>query len=1523
MASQTADIAIKRVTQIFRYLENLNQLRNPAVTQIDEQPWRLWLRDLPDHVAVKVGNAPVRTQAEPTEEATNSDTVKRDEFLLRVSRPTLTRSPQPPASISDWLESGWERFDGRVSVRGSRNRIDANGNTILERFEEDPARSVTLSRWTVSRDEWVANERPARAAMKLFEGLYELHGRLEREGERYEIVLGDGILNWRREDGGVSHPILLQRAQLAFDPETPEFIIREADHGPELYTAIFRTMCDVDGRRLGKCRDQVEKEFYHPFGDSETTAFLKSFVNQLASGAEYLDKAGDGVVDHPRVWRDPVFFLRSRSLGFASALECILDALEQGPELPISLLNISGAATLMLAEAPLGDVSEPTSVPATTEVLFSKPSNKEQFQIAARLSNAGCVLVQGPPGTGKTHTIANLIGHLLAAGKSVLVTSQTTKALRVLREQVVPKLQPLCVSVLESDMESRRQLEASVAGIVRRLAEDNPEALRRRAEELTSRRSAFVQRKADLSQELLSVRADEYREIVVSGKGYTPSEAARFVRANESSCSWIPCPVNYGSPLPLSEAEVSDLYSTNRVLSQADENELAHPVPEIAQLLTPADFESTVVRISELDRTGQDFKSSLWHEAARDRIALGVLLARLLEAAKLLRTSGSDSVWKLTVIEAGRRGAESAKTWRKLLEEIARVQEQAERLQDDIFRFGPEAASDCLNEESLHAVDEILGHLSEEKSVGWIALMLHSSWKRLVGGTRFDGRPPRTAAEFRVMRAFIELECARARLCDRWRRQMEPLGAFDAKQLGEAPEHLCAQYSRPIEDCLGWFDSIWKPLEAELGTVLNWEALLSEAAPVVSTMGDLLRLRSTIELLPRMFAARSNLLERSGLDLLIAALVRTVEQYVTSEGMSVATLRDAAVRRDTTSYAHAFERLVELHQLNTIVARRRELITRAAVSAPGWSAAISRRDPPHDKNTVPAGRPEDAWLWRQLHVELERRSKTSIHELQRAIEDLDGQLIDITAELIDCRAWSEQLSRTGTPQRQALIGWLDTVRRIGRGTGKRVPRLLEEAKRLMNESRSAVPVWIMPLARVVDNFQPRPGLFDVLVIDEASQCDVMGLIAIFMAKQVAIVGDHQQVSPDAVGQRLDQVQHLIDTHLAGIPNSHLYDGQMSVYDLARQSFDGLICLREHYRCVPEIIHFSNMLSYDGQIRPLRDPATTALRPHVIAHRVEGTRAAKSKTNQVEADHVCALLSACIEQPEYAHKTFGIISLMGEDQAQLIETQLRSRLSPAELTRRRLLCGNAAHFQGDERDVMFLSVVDTAADGPLASRDTEAFRKRYNVAASRAKDQMWVIHSLNPDNDLKPGDLRRRLIEYAINPAAFANAIAQQEARAESEFEKQVFRRLTGAGYRVISQKEVGYCRIDFVVEGGGCRLAVECDGDRYHPIEKLAADMERQAVLERLGWKFVRIRGSEFYRDPDAAIAPVFARLELMGIPKEGSAAVAGSDQSACSSELSGRVIRRADAILAEWGAEQNPAMNEDSDTRLQAAAAV
>ena len=110
----------------------------------------------------------------------------------------------------------------------------------------------------------------------------------------------------------------------------------------------------------------------------------------------------------------------------------MIKSIESREDFCDALINIVGCETPRQ-----DDESTNRAILHEREVLFGKEANQEQFRIAQRLNQHGSVLVQGPPGTGKSHTIANLIGHLLAHGQSVLVTSHTTKALRVLRDHVI------------------------------------------------------------------------------------------------------------------------------------------------------------------------------------------------------------------------------------------------------------------------------------------------------------------------------------------------------------------------------------------------------------------------------------------------------------------------------------------------------------------------------------------------------------------------------------------------------------------------------------------------------------------------------------------------------------------------------------------------------------------------------------------------------------------------------------------------------------------------------------------------------------------------------------------------------------------------------------------------------------------------------------------------------------------------------------------------------------------------------
>ena len=197
--------------------------------------------------------------------------------------------------------------------------------------------------------------------------------------------------------------------------------------------------------------------------------------------------------------------------------------------------------------------------------------------------------------------------------------------------------------------------------------------------------------------------------------------------------------------------------------------------------------------------------------------------------------------------------------------------------------------------------------------------------------------------------------------------------------------------------------------------------------------------------------------------------------------------------------------------------------------------------------------------------------------------------------------------------------------------------------------------------------------------------------------------------------------------------------------------------------------------------------------------------------------------------------------------------------------------------------MVAATVDSAGGNVnFRSFTTAADERRFNVAASRAKDQMYLFHSVRRE-DLNPVCLRRRLLEFFENKLPQQidpidreelERIALQGNRSivrpptpfESWFELDVALEIARKGYKVIPQHQVATKRIDLVIEGGNARLAVECDGDAWHGPDEYEADMFRQRQLERCGWEFVRIRESAFNLNREEALQGLWRALEERNI---------------------------------------------------------
>ena len=254
-------------------------------------------------------------------------------------------------------------------------------------------------------------------------------------------------------------------------------------------------------------------------------------------------------------------------------------------------------------------------------------------------------------------------------------------------------------------------------------------------------------------------------------------------------------------------------------------------------------------------------------------------------------------------------------------------------------------------------------------------------------------------------------------------------------------------------------------------------------------------------------------------------------------------------------------------------------------------------------------------------------------------------------------------------------------------------------------------------------------------------------------------------------------------------------------------------------------------------------------------------------NSKEARFIVDEIRAITTDPNMKGRTIGVVSLLGDKQSLKVWQMLEEELGPEIIQEFKIACGDAKTFQGKERSIMFLTMV-VAPNESIFPITRETFSQRFNVAASRAQDRMYLVRSVELD-DLKPSDvLRRGLISHFNSPyAQDEKKIESLKELCESPFEREVYDELTNKGYRVIPQVKVGGFRIDLVVESANdVRLAIECDGDQYHGPDKWEDDLRRQRILERAGWKFWRCFASTFVLHKEHTINDLIQTLKSMGI---------------------------------------------------------
>lgn len=1472
--------------RLLTYLTELERIKSKVVRSVDDYQNVLWLSDIP------VDSEYCFTQAWGKNEEYDNDTwieirKYKEPFLEGI--PTICRqwvnwkTLKNTEDIPELLESivvqeEVENPDADPEDLESEEFITINKTIYLKDYPEvsEEWEQFVESKWMP----WAELHQKWQSVQRVYAKLFSIHQEQQKLGEQYELVLGLGLLSWRIPAGLIiKRHFITANALLEFDAKIGKFTVIPAVEGADIEAEF--DMLDPEDQPPNLRQtiiDGLKNANDDPWDYSSIEPLLKVIANSLADKGqgEYFNslEKQKKISEKPVVEYAPALILRKRSIkGILQTLKTIKEQIDSGGEVPsefFDLLEINNSKE----NDETFDESTNSQIPQT--IYFPKPYNDEQFEIIRRLQEKKGVLVQGPPGTGKSHTIANLVCHYLANGKRILVTAKTPRALKVLYKQMPAQIRPLCVSLLGTGLEEKQSLEESVGSILNKQDGWNKNSSRDHTEYLEKRIKNLKSEKAKINKRIRAIRESETIEQSIFGGKYvgTSARIARILKEESKQYQWFRDKISFDQEIPISKDEIQVLLKNINLLKPEKESEYKKNIPDPEKdLLNSNEFEEM---IDDYNKTENNFYSvknlvetfdgKILSEKSIDEInkilkALIDLTDAINEIERHQMTWTKDAVFDVLT------GTDSF--WKDFLntftERMEGLKEHAKEINDLDVKLPEEVSLMSL----IRDAKIIKEHFDQGgKNRFWIFKSKEIKRCKYITEEIFiNSETCKSCDKLEVLIKYLEIKNTINSCWDLWSGRLE-----------RTSDPFLLQIARLKE---------MKNLLKKVVLLSNLLESLKVSLDCVKEIKHKMLWHKKDELINLMNTCKAVILENS-----FDKAKSTLEQYIqkvesfaskpNSHDVSKEVLK-IIQDKDTKSYSEILTKIDELKEISEKINNTREILNRLSKFAPILANDLLQENTEvlsEFKNI------ENAWYWARANSWLnDFINKDDLPSLERRLEQTNKLIDRNMAKLSALLAWNYSFDRMSESHRRFLVAWQVAFKKASMKYTKFKSKFMKDAQKQLSKCKEAIPAWVMPLHRVYETIEPNPEMFDLIIVDEASQCGPEALPLTYLGKQILVVGDNKQISPTAVGIPMEQIFRLRDEYLNDFEHSDSFSIDSSLFDHGRLRFGAPIVLREHFRCMPEIIRFSNHLCYrQTPLIPLRQYPPDRLEPLKTVYVAEGYREGKNSRviNRPEAEKLVEQIVKCCNDFRYDGKTMGVITLQGNSQASLIENMLLEELDSEEMTKRKLICGDPYSFQGDERDIIFLSMV-AAPNERIGALVKEADERRFNVAASRAKDQLWLFYSVT-HNDLSYSDLRKKLIEFFEDPADSViipplgledlqlktheanRQIEKAPLPFDSWFEVDVYLQIVSKGFSVIPQFKVGGKKIDLVIEGNKTRLAVECYGEYWHGPNEYEHDTERQRILERCGWNFYIIREAEYYANPEEVIERLCEKLKQMGI---------------------------------------------------------
>ena len=492
--------------------------------------------------------------------------------------------------------------------------------------------------------------------------------------------------------------------------------------------------------------------------------------------------------------------------------------------------------------------------------------------------------------------------------------------------------------------------------------------------------------------------------------------------------------------------------------------------------------------------------------------------------------------------------------------------------------------------------------------------------------------------------------------------------------------------------------------------------------------------------------------------------------------------------------------------------------------------------------------------WKLRKIESDIQKTGNLHVLMEQIRQMKRKQNKLAVNILKStrREAIKALLRDEKKRRRIKVHAMSLVER----RKNLQSRILEEED--FKPLLEAFPCWCVTTYAVSDSLPLKPGMFDVAIIDEASQCDIASCFPImYRAKKTVVVGDDKQLPHLSFLEKAKEQSFLSQY---GIPDKYQLMWRFrtnSMFDLADYYSMNSVMLDEHFRSLPPIINFSNHEFYSDRIRVMKKDSSEDNVLDLIKV-PDGKVDMDATRNLPEIEALVKTLHEIIIEDERKNPekpvTVGIISPF-RAQVEQLKISVPKVLSDYMIKKHQIEIGTAHTFQGDERDIILMSWAFANNSYPQSITFLQK-PNLFNVAITRARSK--CINFVSHDIETMPEGHFRNYVsfikQYQERKISLANNEIDENIY-KNKLEKEIATAIKNLDHKVIAGADIAGLSADLLVDDS---FIIEIDGVEDSKKQSIS-NMKKQAILERCGFRVKRITYREWQYSAKACLDRVLA----------------------------------------------------------------